>query len=209
LHWRVTCGLGHRGAGGFEGWSGAWRSHYRRAYLENERAVKVFRNGRPTIMRWISAPRTSDGGSIALAVLRYLRQSVSPRPALIILPLISAPVHSRNTHRQAVGRCGRARQDKRAVPRQTRAAGSGGASFQDTIKRASKTTARIRSSKKAAKITVSRMVPQSDPVSDALSPRSFAPCFKYLALAADKLSHHLTDAVPILHTRAPVSAPAL
>ena len=52
----------------------------------------------------------------------------------------------------------------------TRAAGSGDPSFQDTIKRASKTTARIRSSKKAAKITVSRMVPQSDLVSDALSP---------------------------------------
>jgi hypothetical protein len=57
--------------------------------------------------------------------------------------------------------------EARWAPRQTTAAGSGGASFQDTIKRASKTTARIRSSKKAAKITVSRMVPQSDPVSDA------------------------------------------
>jgi hypothetical protein len=50
----------------------------------------------------------------------------------------------------------------RVTSRLTTAAGSGDPSFQDTIKRASKTTARIRSSKKAAKITVSRMVPQSD-----------------------------------------------
>ena len=62
----------------------------------------------------------------------------------------------------------------------------GDPSFQDTIKRASNTTARIRSSKKAAKITVSRMVPQSDLVSDALSPRAtpspIAPIFLCLAL---------------------------
>ena len=68
----------------------------------------------------------------------------------------------------------------------TTAAGSGDPPFQDTIKRASKTTARIRSSKKAAKITVSRMVPQSDPVSDALSPRAtpspMAPVLLSLAL---------------------------
>ena len=36
-------------------------------------------------------------------------------------------------------------------------AGSDEQSFQDTINRASKTTARMRSSRKAAKITVSRM----------------------------------------------------
>jgi hypothetical protein len=47
---------------------------------------------------------------------------------------------------------------------------SGGPSFQDTTKRASKTTARIRSSKKAAKIIVSRTVPQSDPVTYHLDP---------------------------------------
>ena len=53
--------------------------------------------------------------------------------------------------------------NRRPRPRQTRAAGSGGSSFQDTIKRASKVTARIRSGKKAANFIVSRMVPQSDP----------------------------------------------
>jgi hypothetical protein len=115
---------------------------------------------------------TSDSDSIALAILRYLRQSVSPRLALIILPPICAPAHPRNRHRRALVRCCRARRSRRLVPRQTTATGNGGRAFQDTIKRASKTTARIRSSKKAAKITVSRMVPQSDPVSDALSPRA-------------------------------------
>jgi hypothetical protein len=69
-------------------------------------------------------------------------------------------------------RCGRGRESRRTVLRLTKAEGSGGPSFQGTIKRASKTTAMIRSSKKAAKITVSRMVPQSDLGSDALSPRA-------------------------------------
>jgi hypothetical protein len=53
--------------------------------------------------------------------------------------------------------------------------GGKAAHFQDTRKRAIKTTARISSSKKAAKIIVSRMVPQSDPVSDALPPRATTP----------------------------------
>jgi len=90
---------------------------------------------------------TSDSDSIALAILRYLRQSVSPRLALIILPPICAPAHPRNRHRRALVRCCRARRSRRLVPRQTTATGNGGRAFQDTIKRASKTTARIRSSK--------------------------------------------------------------
>jgi len=73
------------------------------------------------LSRLIALP-TSDGGSIARAVSRYLRQSVSPRPALIILPLIAAPAHPRNRYTRAVGRCGRGLQSTRLVPRQSTAA---------------------------------------------------------------------------------------
>jgi hypothetical protein len=76
------------------------------------------------LSRLIALP-TSDGGSIARAVSRYLRQSVSPRPAPIILLPIFVPAHPRNKHTQAAVRCGRARQSRRIVPRQTKAAGSG------------------------------------------------------------------------------------
>jgi hypothetical protein len=76
---------------------------------------------------WIIALPTSDGGSITPAVLRYLRQSVSaPRPTPIILPLISAPVLLQNRRRRAPVRRGRARQSKRPIPRQSKAAGSSG-----------------------------------------------------------------------------------
>jgi hypothetical protein len=73
---------------------------------------------------WIIAPPTSDG-SIILAVSRYLRQSVSPRPAPIILPPICAPAHPRNRHRRVFARRCPLRQSRRPIPRQTRAAGSG------------------------------------------------------------------------------------
>src|SRR5215471_15917070 len=39
--------------------------------------------------------------------------------------LIGRPVHPRNRHRRAFGRCRRARQSTRLIPRLTRAAGSG------------------------------------------------------------------------------------
>jgi hypothetical protein len=60
--------------------------------------------------RLIELP-TSDGGSIAPAVSRYLRQSVSPRAAPIILPPISAPARPRNRRRRASVRCDRGREN--------------------------------------------------------------------------------------------------
>ena len=48
------------------------------------------------------ALHTSDDGSIALAISRYLRQSVSPLSAPIIAA-ISARVHPRNRHTRTAG----------------------------------------------------------------------------------------------------------
>ena len=76
------------------------------------------------LSRLIALPK-SDGGSIAPAVSRYLRQSVSPRPAPIILPPIFVPARLRNRHKQAAVRCGRGRKNRRVVPRRSTAAGSG------------------------------------------------------------------------------------
>ena len=77
------------------------------------------------ITRLIARP-TSEGVAIAPAASRYLRQSVSPRPAPIILPPIFAPVHPRNRHTQVAGRCDRGRRSRRLAPRPTTAVGSGG-----------------------------------------------------------------------------------
>ena len=60
--------------------------------------------------RLIELP-TSDGGSIAPAVSRYLRQSVSPRATPIILPPISAPARPRNRRRRPSVRCDRGREN--------------------------------------------------------------------------------------------------
>ena len=75
---------------------------------------------------FIIARPTSDGGSIALAVSLYLRQSFSPHPAPIISPPIFVPAHPRNRHRRVAGRCCRGQRNRRLVPQPTRAAGSGG-----------------------------------------------------------------------------------